>query len=154
MTNKRLASQGWLAWLVCLPGLAVLSAACTAPQEAKSPEREPETVSEASEALDEAERDIRDLVIAGGDAEADDMRAAPPAPPPAAAGGSDVAQSRSTARNGDRCVTACRALSSMNRAKRRLCSLTGADDGRCQQAETRVGAARKLVQQTCPTCSA
>ena len=52
---------------------------------------------------------------------------------------------------GDDCTTACKALASMRRSSQRSCELNGPDDPdqRCKQAEERVEAAEKRVQDRC-----
>jgi hypothetical protein len=52
---------------------------------------------------------------------------------------------------GDPCVTACRALASMQRATEHLCGLTGDGDQRCSGARERVRGARERVEGSC-TC--
>jgi hypothetical protein len=52
---------------------------------------------------------------------------------------------------GDPCVTACRALASMQRATEHLCGLTGDGDERCSGARERVRGARVRVEGSC-TC--
>jgi hypothetical protein len=53
----------------------------------------------------------------------------------------------------DPCVTACSALSSMERAARHLCDLTGDGDERCDSARSRVSGATERVTASCPACS-
>ncbi len=53
----------------------------------------------------------------------------------------------------DPCVTACSALSSMGRAARHLCDLTGDGDARCDSARSRVSGATERVTASCPACS-
>ena len=48
------------------------------------------------------------------------------------------------------CVSACRALASMERAAKSLCDLGGADE--CSQARARVEAARDRVRSSCGAC--
>jgi hypothetical protein len=52
----------------------------------------------------------------------------------------------------DPCVTACSALSSMERAARHLCDLTGDGDERCDNARSRVSGATERVTASCPAC--
>ena len=52
----------------------------------------------------------------------------------------------------DPCVTACSALSSMERAARHLCELTGDGDERCDSARSRVSGATERVTASCPAC--
>jgi hypothetical protein len=52
----------------------------------------------------------------------------------------------------DPCVTACSALSSMERAARHLCDLTGDGDARCDSARSRVSGATERVTASCPAC--
>ena len=164
MMTKTRRVAGWLG----MSGLsAALMAGCAAPPQARAPEDDStvtgdsvleDSVDDASAALDQAERDLQSVVLAFGDDDAggDRSETAPAAPPPApAAGGtSDIDESRSARKRPDRCVTACRALGSMNRAAGRLCGLAGGEDARCQRAEKRVGSARKLVRRACPSCNA
>jgi hypothetical protein len=98
--------------------------------------------------------------------------AAPPAPAPAspaapadrdtagrqatmrrAAADLRSAQQQLEASMGD-CVAACRALGSMERATGHMCDLATATDDRrlCEDAKTRVLAARDRVRATCGTC--
>ena len=53
----------------------------------------------------------------------------------------------------DACTTACSALSSMERAARHLCNLTGDGDARCDNARLRVSGASERVMASCPACS-
>jgi hypothetical protein len=53
----------------------------------------------------------------------------------------------------DQCATACSALSSMGRAARHLCDLTGDGDARCDNARTRVSGATEKVMASCPACA-
>jgi hypothetical protein len=48
------------------------------------------------------------------------------------------------------CMSACRALASMERAAKSLCDLGGADE--CSQARARVEAARDRVRSSCGSC--
>lgn len=50
------------------------------------------------------------------------------------------------------CVTACKALASMDRAASHICSLAGDDDSRCTNARERVRSATERVRQSCPDC--
>jgi len=52
----------------------------------------------------------------------------------------------------DRCLSACRALASMQRSATRLCELTGEEDPRCEDVRDRVERARQLVLDACPSC--
>lgn len=52
----------------------------------------------------------------------------------------------------DPCATACSALSSMERAARHLCDLTGDGDARCDSARSRVSGATERVSASCPAC--
>ncbi len=52
----------------------------------------------------------------------------------------------------DRCLTACRALASMQRSATRMCELIGEDDARCDSVRDRVERARQLVYGECPSC--
>jgi hypothetical protein len=63
------------------------------------------------------------------------------------------AQAQLEAAAGD-CAAACRALASMQRATERLCALAdGADDRRrCDDAKTRLVAARDRVRSACGGC--
>ena len=147
------------AWLGMSGLSAVLMTGCAAPHQAKAPEDDArvggESLEDASAALDQAERDLQSVVLAFGDDDAGGDRSEPAPPPaPAAGGTSDIAESRAARKRPDRCVTACRALGSMNRAAGRLCGLAGGEDARCQRAEKRVGSARKLVRRACPSCNA
>ena len=80
--------------------------------------------------------------------------ASPTTPPPMKAG-----QASGSYRAGDDglggadlCVTACSALSSMERAARHLCDLTGDGDARCDSARSRVSGATERVTASCPAC--
>lgn len=53
----------------------------------------------------------------------------------------------------DACTTACSALSSMERAARHLCDLTGDGDERCDNARQRVSGATERVMSSCPACT-
>jgi hypothetical protein len=52
------------------------------------------------------------------------------------------------------CVTACRALESMERVTARLCSVAGDGDARCTTAKARVEKATGRVHAACPACTA
>lgn len=52
----------------------------------------------------------------------------------------------------DPCATACSALSSMERATKHLCELTGDGDARCDSARSRVSGATERVSASCPAC--
>ena len=52
----------------------------------------------------------------------------------------------------DPCATACSALSSMERAAKHLCDLTGDSDARCDSARSRVAGATERVGASCPAC--
>jgi hypothetical protein len=93
--------------------------------------------------------------------------AAPPPPPPPAAtvpgaqpypsGG--AAPRAAEAPDEDKgsvepvCVTACRALSSMQRAATHLCELAGEPDPQCTNAKDRVQRATDRVLAQCPACA-
>ena len=51
------------------------------------------------------------------------------------------------------CVTACKALASMDRAAAHLCELAGYGDARCTNARERVRAATERVRQSCSDCN-
>jgi hypothetical protein len=53
----------------------------------------------------------------------------------------------------DACTTACSALSSMERAAKHLCDLTGDGDARCDNARSRVSGATERVMSSCPACT-
>lgn len=53
----------------------------------------------------------------------------------------------------DACLTACSALSSMGRAAKHLCDLTGDGDERCSSARARVSGATERVISSCPACT-
>jgi hypothetical protein len=53
----------------------------------------------------------------------------------------------------DPCATACSALSSMERATKHLCDLTGDGDARCDSARSRVSGATERVTASCPACA-
>lgn len=55
--------------------------------------------------------------------------------------------------NADACTTACSALSSMERAAKHLCDLTGDGDARCDNARSRVSGATERVMSSCPACT-
>jgi hypothetical protein len=65
----------------------------------------------------------------------------------------DVAERELQASAGD-CANACRALGSMERATGRLCDLASSteDRQRCEDAKTKVLAARDRVRSTCGAC--
>ncbi len=50
------------------------------------------------------------------------------------------------------CVTACKALASMDRATSHICSLAGNEDSRCTNARERVRSATERVRQNCSDC--
>jgi hypothetical protein len=54
---------------------------------------------------------------------------------------------------GDPCAVACRALASMASAADRLCRLSGENDGRCDDARSRVRGATARVRSACPACA-
>lgn len=90
--------------------------------------------------LDEAEREI-DRLFGGGFAE--------PPGPTAPSTGSDPTGLAEGAE--DACQTACRALSSMQRAADRLCEIAD-DEARCDGARGRVQRARDRVTARCSAC--
>ncbi|MBX3231735.1 MAG: hypothetical protein KIT84_23085 [Labilithrix sp.] len=79
----------------------------------------------------------------------------PPTTPSRQAGADfDKAQRELEVAAGD-CTNACRALSSMDRAAGRICSLTSGSDEdaqRCNEAKARVYSARDKVKSTCGNC--
>jgi hypothetical protein len=80
------------------------------------------------------------------------------APPADAAGRSkteeqDAKQKSTPAASASPCVTACAALTSMERAADHLCTLAGAGDARCTDARARVESASKRVRAACPACA-
>ena len=75
----------------------------------------------------------------------------PPAPKAGQASGSFRAGDDGLG-GADPCVTACSALSSMERAARHLCELTGDGDARCDSARSRVSGATGRVTASCPAC--
>lgn len=87
--------------------------------------------------LDEAERELDAALGSSGFAQPPTSPG--PAPTPM---GSDA----------DACTTACRALSSMERAAEHLCELSEGDE-RCAGAQQRVARARERVTAQCPACS-
>jgi hypothetical protein len=125
------------------------------------------TVEEALQALDRAEQQLSS-VIGGKASAATDSRprwAEPPSPPVGTAGPSPQpraepggAPSAPSEQQGgyaatDRCVTACQAFASMQRAAGRLCGLAGEDDPRCSRALGRVAHAAELIRSACPECA-
>jgi hypothetical protein len=70
-----------------------------------------------------------------------------------AKGDLDRAEREILASAGD-CASACRALASMERATGHLCALGSSDDdrSRCDEAKTKVLAARERVRSTCGVC--
>lgn len=79
----------------------------------------------------------------------------PSKPPPKAAmreGQKDVRAGSDGAAVADPCATACSALSSMERAAKHLCDLTGDADSRCDNARSRVSGAAERVNASCPVC--
>jgi hypothetical protein len=82
--------------------------------------------------------------------------ASPTTPPPPKVGQSSAGAYRATddgLGGADPCVTACSALSSMERATRHLCDLTGEGDARCDSARSRVSGATERVTASCPACA-
>ena len=83
--------------------------------------------------------------------------ASPSSPPPLKAGQSSMPGVFRAGDDGmggaDACTTACSALSSMERAARHLCNLTGDGDARCDNARSRVSGASERVMASCPACS-
>ncbi len=82
--------------------------------------------------------------------------ASPTTPPPLKVGQSSAGAYRAADDAlgvADPCVTACSALSSMGRAARHLCDLTGDGDARCDNARSRVSGATERVMASCPACS-
>ena len=83
--------------------------------------------------------------------------ASPSSPPPLKAGQSSMPGVFRAGDDGmggaDACTTACSALSSMERAARHLCNLTGDGDARCDNARARVSGASERVMASCPACS-
>ncbi len=63
-------------------------------------------------------------------------------------------ESQLSSSTGD-CATACRALTSMTRAKERICALTGPDDrnGHCARATARLRSAEEQVTRRCGQCT-
>jgi hypothetical protein len=72
---------------------------------------------------------------------------------PDAPASKDEASAAHRASAGDACATACRALTSMASSADRLCKLSGEDDGRCDDARSRVRGAAARVKSACPGCS-
>ncbi|MEO5729335.1 MAG: hypothetical protein ABI134_35115 [Byssovorax sp.] len=64
-----------------------------------------------------------------------------------------VGASADSAASADPCATACSALSSMERATKHLCDLTGDGDARCDSARSRVSGATARVTASCPACA-
>ncbi|MFS8071039.1 MAG: hypothetical protein ACMG6S_32120 [Byssovorax sp.] len=64
-----------------------------------------------------------------------------------------VGASADGAASADPCATACSALSSMERATKHLCDLTGDGDARCDSARSRVSGATARVTASCPACA-
>ena len=85
--------------------------------------------------------------------------ASPPSPPaPKSAGQSSMpgvfrAGDDGMGGGADACATACSALSSMERAAKHLCDLTGDGDARCDNARSRVSGATERVMSSCPACT-
>ncbi len=50
----------------------------------------------------------------------------------------------------DRCVTVCKALTSMRQSRDHICQL---DQGRCTQAKERVERSEKRAREACPACA-
>jgi hypothetical protein len=91
-------------------------------------------------------------------------QAAPPPPPPGAppttpapAASAQHELERSEAElnaSPSDCMTACRALASMQRATENLCAIAdGGDRGRCDDARRRLRAARERVTRACGSCT-
>jgi hypothetical protein len=83
---------------------------------------------------------------------------AAPTSPPSTRSGAAVGQGSFRAGDdglggADACVTACSALSSMGRAAKHLCDLTGDGDTRCDSARSRVSGATERVMSSCPACT-
>ncbi len=76
--------------------------------------------------------------------------AARPAKPAAQKG---VGASADSAAPADPCAMACSALSSMERATKHLCDLTGDGDARCDSARSRVSGATARVTASCLACA-
>ena len=88
--------------------------------------------------------------------ESDDARDATPSAPrkagePEAQKG--VGASAGGVATADPCATVCAALSSMERATKHLCDLTGDGDARCDSARARVSGATERVTASCPACA-
>jgi hypothetical protein len=115
------------------------------------------SLAEAAAELDAAEQRIAGLFGGLGD---DDAAPAPAVPKDdksgerAPATGDEARPEANAGLAANRCTTACRALESMQRSAERLCELTGGDDGRCDDANTRVTRAARVVADACPTCHA
>jgi len=123
------------------------------------------TVDEALQALDRAEQSLSSILPGpsgqasppgGRWVEVPQQPAAPlgpgPSPLPTDAAGESPAQQGAFGA-ADRCVTACQAFASMQRAAGRLCGLAGEDDPRCERAMARVARAAELVRGACPDCA-
>jgi len=132
-------------------------AACAAPPPpATSPEAPPpglfsgarETSPADTEmlALGHAEEEI-DRLFAHRNAPAGRPKSTGPTPT------DDAAEKPAEPAAGDPCAVACRALASMASSADRLCRLAGENDGRCDDARSRVRAATGRVKSACPGCA-
>jgi transposase len=162
MTRPLLAAASLLAPLW-------LAACAAAPPPAASPEPPPpglfagaHEVSPADAeilALGHAEEEI-DRLFPHRDAPLGQRKAGPadeapekPMEPAPAAAGHDGGY-RQAPGSGDPCAVACRALAAMASSADRLCRLAGENDGRCDDARSRVRGATARVGSACPSCAA
>jgi hypothetical protein len=153
---------------IALASLALALSACAAPAMpgANAPERPLPSDVEGTVALfDESEAELLGALGqapasavatpggAGADATAPAQEPGPLAKKEAAVADSPevVEEERDVAR--DPCAIACRALTSMQRAARHLCGLTGEEDSRCGNARARAAGAAQRVREACPRCS-
>jgi hypothetical protein len=136
-----------------MSGCASARAVTKAPPDAGTADGVPtDNAEDVENAFDAAERDLQALlIVTGGDGmvvKSDDDRDASQAAP------ADPAATQQSGRHRvSRCTRACRSLGSMQRSATRLCDLTGDEHTRCQSVTTRVDAARKMVRESCPSCS-
>lgn len=158
-------------------GLAVLSVAFVAcggaaPEPAKSPPAQRETVSEdgpgsiaeAQDQIARAKRDLEHAAVSQQEAKTSDS-SAPPAPPADAKAPKKTTSPTVTpstppraetkpqdgvaSKHEDTCGNPCKAITSMRRAVTALCRMTGEEDGRCVDAKRTLASSEARVA-SCP----
>jgi hypothetical protein len=158
--------------LAILPALA-LAACAAAPPPAASPEPPPPGFASAGQPREPSPVDRDMLAIGKAEEEIDRFfpearepagpsrkgRDLPPAPPPKPDQDGDKDSPKEARRSvtpgigGDPCAVACKALASMASSADHLCQLAGENDGRCEDARSRVRGASARVKSSCPGCS-